>query len=44
MKTVILPKDNEKDFAELQSYISDGLNVHFVSHYSELYPIVFKHN
>lgn len=41
VKTIILPEENKKDFDDLQKYISDGLNVHFVSDYSEVYKIVF---
>ncbi|XP_034246954.1 lon protease homolog, mitochondrial-like isoform X2 [Thrips palmi] len=41
VKTIILPEENKKDFDDLQKYISDGLDVHFVSDYSEVYKIVF---
>uniref|UniRef100_A0A1B6BZM9 Lon protease homolog, mitochondrial n=1 Tax=Clastoptera arizonana TaxID=38151 RepID=A0A1B6BZM9_9HEMI len=37
---IILPKENEKDFDDLQKYITEGLKVHFVSDYSEVYKIV----
>ncbi|XP_056131990.1 lon protease homolog, mitochondrial [Lampris incognitus] len=38
---IILPAENRKDFSELQDYITEGLEVHFVDHYSQIYPIVF---
>lgn len=41
VKTIILPEENKKDYDDLQKYISDGLDVHFVSDYSEVYKIVF---
>lgn len=41
MKTIILPEENKKDYDDLQKYITDGLDVHFVSDYSEVYKIVF---
>lgn len=38
---IILPSENRKDFSDLPDYISQGLEVHFVDHYSQIYPIVF---
>nr|XP_049576758.1 lon protease homolog, mitochondrial isoform X2 [Syngnathus scovelli] len=38
---IILPVENRKDFSDLPDYISDGLEVHFVDHYSQIYPVVF---
>ncbi|CAL1594491.1 unnamed protein product [Knipowitschia caucasica] len=38
---IILPLENQKDFSDLPDYISDGLDVHFVEHYSQIYPIAF---
>jgi len=42
VQTVILPAENKKDFDDLPKFIVEGLNVHFVSHYSEIYDIVFR--
>lgn len=39
---LILPEENKKDYAELQSYITDGLEVHFVDHYSKVFDFVLK--
>ncbi|KAG5682240.1 hypothetical protein PVAND_011605 [Polypedilum vanderplanki] len=41
VKTVILPDENKKDYDDLPKFITDGLNVHFVSNYSEVYDLVF---
>ncbi|KAK5869383.1 hypothetical protein PBY51_024106 [Eleginops maclovinus] len=38
---LVLPEENKKDFSDLPDYISEGLEVHFVNHYSQIYPIVF---
>uniref|UniRef100_A0A3Q2PI72 Lon peptidase 1, mitochondrial n=1 Tax=Fundulus heteroclitus TaxID=8078 RepID=A0A3Q2PI72_FUNHE len=38
---IILPAENRKDFSDLPDYIREGLEVHFVDHYSQIYPIVF---
>uniref|UniRef100_A0A673CST8 Lon protease homolog, mitochondrial n=1 Tax=Sphaeramia orbicularis TaxID=375764 RepID=A0A673CST8_9TELE len=36
---IILPSENRKDFSDLPDYITQGLEVHFVDHYSQIYPI-----
>lgn len=38
---IILPEENKKDFAELPSYITDGLEVHFAATYDDVYKIAF---
>lgn len=38
---IILPSENRKDFEELPSYITEGLEVHFVSNYSDVFKIAF---
>ncbi|XP_078373177.1 lon protease homolog, mitochondrial-like isoform X1 [Oculina patagonica] len=38
---VILPEGNRKDFADLPEFVKEGLEVHFVSHYNEVYRIAF---
>lgn len=38
---VVLPAENRKDFDDLAPFITEGLEAHFVSHYREIYPIVF---
>jgi len=41
VKTIILPSENQKDWADLAEYIREGLDVHFVDHYHQIYKIVF---
>lgn len=39
---IILPAENRKDFSDLPEYITEGLEVHFVENYSEIYNLVFS--
>ncbi|KAM9849328.1 lon protease homolog, mitochondrial [Aulostomus maculatus] len=41
---IILPAENRKDFSDLADYITQGLEVHFVDHYSQIYPVVLPQN
>uniref|UniRef100_A0A8C6UNH1 Lon protease homolog, mitochondrial n=1 Tax=Neogobius melanostomus TaxID=47308 RepID=A0A8C6UNH1_9GOBI len=41
---IILPMENQKDFSDLADYIKQGLEVHYVDHYSQIYPIAFPHS
>lgn len=41
LKTVIIPKDNLRDVDELPEHIKEGLVIHFVGHYDEIYKIAF---
>ncbi|XP_043856799.1 lon protease homolog, mitochondrial-like [Dromiciops gliroides] len=38
---VILPAENKTDYYDLAGYITEGLEVHFVEHYSKIFDIVF---
>ncbi len=38
---VILPKENERDFKELPSYLTKGMIFHFVENYQQVYDICF---
>lgn len=42
VKCIILPAENQHDFNELPKCITDGMEVHFVKHYSEVFPIIFE--
>ncbi len=42
IQTLILPKDNKRDFDELPTHIKEGLVIHYVSTYDEVFPIAFK--
>ncbi|KAL6425993.1 hypothetical protein ACFW04_008939 [Cataglyphis niger] len=41
VKCIILPEENKKDFNDLPKYITDGLEVHFVSIFDDVYRICF---
>lgn len=41
VKTVVLPKDNLRDYEELPDYIKKGVQIHFVEHYDEAFHIAF---
>uniref|UniRef100_A0A1I8ILL3 Lon protease homolog n=1 Tax=Macrostomum lignano TaxID=282301 RepID=A0A1I8ILL3_9PLAT len=41
VSTVVLPEDNRKDYADLPEFLRDGVKAHFVSHYSEAFPLLF---
>ena len=38
---IILPAENQKDYSDLPTFITDGLQVHFVDDYQDIYKIVF---
>lgn len=39
---IILPSENEKDYADLPKFITEGVEVNFVKHYRDIFPIVFQ--
>ncbi|KAI6051392.1 lon protease homolog, mitochondrial [Marmota monax] len=39
---IILPSENRKDFHDLAAFITEGLEVHFVEHYREVFDIAFS--
>ncbi|XP_069696846.1 lon protease homolog, mitochondrial-like isoform X2 [Periplaneta americana] len=41
VKCIILPEENKKDFNDLPKYITEGLEVHFVNQYEDIFKIVF---
>lgn len=41
LKELIFPKDNIRDYEELQDYIKEGVTIHFVEHYDEVFHIAF---
>ncbi|KAM3372097.1 hypothetical protein ACQJBY_019139 [Aegilops geniculata] len=42
IKTIIFPAANKRDFDELADNVKEGLEVHFVDTYSEIYKIAFQ--
>lgn len=41
IKTLIFPSDNLRDYDELPAYLKEGLKVHFVQYYDEIYNLVW---
>jgi len=41
ISSVIIPKDNEKDFEDLTDFIKKALNIHYVSHYDQIFELIF---
>ncbi|KAF0306415.1 Lon protease, mitochondrial [Amphibalanus amphitrite] len=41
IKIICLPEENRKDFDDLPHFIREGIEVHFVSHYTDILPIAF---
>ncbi|XP_055383552.1 lon protease homolog, mitochondrial isoform X2 [Condylostylus longicornis] len=44
VNTIILPSENKRDYTELAKYIVSDIDVHFVSHYDEVYNIAFENS
>jgi len=42
VQALILPKENQKDYAELSASVKKGLKVHFVDDYDEVYHVAFS--
>ena len=42
VKTIIVPKDNEKDLADIPKNVLDVLNIHMVSHMDEVLKIALE--
>ena len=42
VKELVFPKGNQKDYDELADEIKEGLDVHFVESYDEIYRIAFE--
>lgn len=43
LTTLIFPAENQRDFDELPDYLKEGIEVHFVDHYDEVFDIAFEH-
>ncbi|XP_037082608.1 lon protease homolog, mitochondrial-like [Pollicipes pollicipes] len=41
IKAISLPEENRKDFDDLPGFIKEGVEVHFVKHYTDILPIAF---
>ncbi|CAI9287216.1 unnamed protein product [Lactuca saligna] len=43
VKTIIFPLANKRDFDELAPNVKEGLDVHFVDDYNQIYDLAFHH-
>ncbi len=41
LDALIFPKDNLRDYDELPDYLKEGIEVYFVEHFDEIFPIAF---
>ena len=41
VKTIVFPAANRRDFDELTPNVKEGLDVHFVEDYSQIYGLAF---
>ena len=42
MTTIILPEENRKDYMDLPDFITQGMEVHFVENYKQIYKLAFN--
>lgn len=42
VKVVALPEENRRDFDDLPSFIREGIDVHFVSEYEDVFKVAFE--
>mgnify|MGYP001176964017 CR=1 FL=1 len=43
LTTLIFPAGNRKDYEDLPDYLQEGIEVHFVKTYDDVFPIAFEH-
>ncbi|MCH9627706.1 MAG: Lon protease 2 [Chlamydiales bacterium] len=41
LETLVFPKDNLRDYDELPDYLKEGIEVNFVEHFDEIFPVAF---
>ena len=41
VKTIIFPSANKRDFDELADNVKEGLDVHFVDEYNQIFDVAF---
>jgi len=42
IKRIILPHGNKRDYDEMPDYLKDGLELHFVEEYDEVFQVAFQ--
>ena len=41
---IILPEENKRDYDDLPDFVKEGVEVHFVKQYPEVFDILFSEN
>ena len=41
LTTIILPKGNLRDIDELPRHVREGIELHFIEHYDEVFALAF---
>jgi ATP-dependent Lon protease len=44
LEILIFPEENKKDYEDLEDYLREGIEVHFVKKYSDVFAIAFPDN
>jgi len=44
VQMLLLPRQNEADYAELKDYLRAGITAHFVDHFDDIYKLAFDHS
>jgi len=44
LEILIFPEENKKDYEDLEDYLREGIEVHFVKRYSDVFAIAFPEN
>jgi len=42
VSTLLLPRQNQADYAEMKEYLREGLTVHFCDHFDDVYTMAFE--
>jgi ATP-dependent Lon protease len=42
IREILLPEDNQGEYEEVPEHIRRGLNIHFVSRFTDVVPLLFK--
>lgn len=44
VKTLIFPEANRRDFDKLPNNLKEGINVHFVDEYEQIFELAFNYD
>lgn len=42
VSTLLLPRQNQADYAEMKDYLKSGLTAHFIDHFDDVYQLAFE--